>query len=96
MHIHTACEEIEVSKIISQIDPKTKKPMDKKVSFVKGHSIIICRMKAAASVCLEKFSTVPQLGRFTLRDEGKTIAIGKILKLKDPAAARARREAAKK
>jgi peptide chain release factor subunit 3 len=23
----------------------------------------------------------PQLGRFTLRDEGKTIAIGKIIKL---------------
>jgi peptide chain release factor subunit 3 len=25
---------------------------------------------------------VPQLGRFTLRDEGKTVAIGKVLKLK--------------
>ena len=96
MHIHTAVEEIEVTKMISQIDPKTKKPMDKKVSFVKSGSIVICRMKAAAAVCLEKFENIPQLGRFTLRDEGKTIAIGKILKIKDPAAARARRAAAKK
>lgn len=28
-----------------------------------------------------RFSDHPQLGRFTLRDEGKTIAIGKITKL---------------
>jgi hypothetical protein len=26
-------------------------------------------------------SLLPQLGRFTLRDEGKTIAIGKVLRL---------------
>ena len=32
-------------------------------------------MTIAAPICVEKFSDVPQLGRFTLRDEGKTIAI---------------------
>jgi hypothetical protein len=30
---------------------------------------------------LNRFEDHPQLGRFTLRDEGKTIAIGKITKL---------------
>lgn len=34
------------------------------------------------AICAETFEHVPQLGRFTLRDEGKTIAIGKILKIK--------------
>lgn len=29
-------------------------------------------------VCVEKFKDYPQLGRFTLRDEGKTVAIGKV------------------
>ena len=28
-----------------------------------------------------EFSDFPQLGRFTLRDEGKTVAIGKVMKL---------------
>jgi len=28
---------------------------------------------------MERFSECPQLGRFTIRDEGKTIAFGKIL-----------------
>ncbi|OMH82555.1 Eukaryotic peptide chain release factor GTP-binding subunit [Zancudomyces culisetae] len=32
-------------------------------------------------ICVERFKDYPQLGRFTLRDEGKTIAIGKIIKL---------------
>ena len=33
------------------------------------------------SICLERFEDFPQLGRFTLRDEGKSIAIGKVMSL---------------
>ena len=33
-------------------------------------------------MALEKFETIQQMGRFTLRDEGKTIAVGKVLKYK--------------
>ena len=32
-------------------------------------------------ICMEPFKVFPQMGRFTLRDEGKTIAIGKVLKV---------------
>ncbi|KAI6898629.1 hypothetical protein KC334_g9630, partial [Hortaea werneckii] len=35
----------------------------------------------AGAVCVERFEDYPQLGRFTLRDQGQTIAIGKITKL---------------
>jgi len=31
---------------------------------------------------MEKYATLPQLGRFTLRDEGKTIGVGQIVKYK--------------
>ena len=31
---------------------------------------------------MEKFDVLPQMGRFTLRDEGRTIAVGKITKYK--------------
>lgn len=41
----------------------------------------IARIATERSICVEKFDVVPQMGRFTLRDEGKTIAIGKIVKL---------------
>ena len=33
-------------------------------------------------ICCEKFEEMPSLGRFTLRDEGKTIGMGKITKIK--------------
>lgn len=32
-------------------------------------------------ICVEDFQTLAAMGRFTLRDEGKTIAIGKVTKL---------------
>ncbi|OZC05549.1 hypothetical protein X798_07477 [Onchocerca flexuosa] len=38
------------------------------------------RLESSESFCLEAFKNFPQMGRFTLRDEGKTIAIGKVLK----------------
>ena len=31
------------------------------------------------TICVEAFEDMQQLGRFTLRDEGKSIAIGKIV-----------------
>jgi len=31
---------------------------------------------------LEKYESIAHMGRFTLRDEGKTIALGKVLKYK--------------
>ena len=43
---------------------------------------MICRIQTRIAIPIEKFDTVPQMGRFTLRDEGKTIALGKVLKYK--------------
>lgn len=41
----------------------------------------MARIQVEKLICVEKFENVPQLGRFTLRDEGRTIAIGKIERL---------------
>ncbi|CBZ01794.1 GTP-eEF1A C-terminal domain-containing protein [Caenorhabditis elegans] len=39
------------------------------------------RLESPEPFVLEPFKEYPYLGRFTLRDEGKTIAIGKVLKV---------------
>jgi peptide chain release factor subunit 3 len=39
---------------------------------------IIAKVETTAPICLETYKDYPQLGRFTLRDEGKTIAMGKV------------------
>ena len=51
------------------------------VKFVKSNTLAMARIQVEKLICIEKFENVPQLGRFTLRDEGRTIAIGKIERL---------------
>lgn len=81
LHIHSVVEECEVMELLEQMDPRTKKPMKKKCLFVKTGAVVMCRIQVNDTICVEKFSDFPQLGRFTLRDEGKTVAIGKVVKL---------------
>lgn len=79
LHLHSIVEECEVTKIVAAIDPKTKEK--KKTKFVKSGSICIARIAVEKPICVESFQSNPQLGRFTLRDEGRTIAIGKVTKI---------------
>ena len=53
-----------------------------KPQFAKSFAKIICRIETRIPIALEKYDVIPQLGRFTLRDEGRTIAVGKVLKYK--------------
>eukprot|EP00897_Mesotaenium_endlicherianum_P002530 jgi/Mesen1/2304/ME000155S01401 len=78
LHIHSIVEECEIIDLLQQIDPKTKKPMKKKPLFVKSNAVVHVRLQVNEPICVEKFSDIAQLGRFTLRDEGKTVAIGKV------------------
>ena len=43
--------------------------------------VCIVRMEGTRNICLESYEDYPQLGRFTLRDEARTVAVGKILRL---------------
>ncbi|KAM7280372.1 hypothetical protein ACFE04_007506 [Oxalis oulophora] len=81
LHVHSVVEECEIVELMQQIDMKTKKPMKKKILFVKAGAIVVCRIQVNSSICVEKFSDFPQLGRFTLRTEGKTVAVGKVMTL---------------
>ncbi|KAJ4713485.1 Elongation factor [Melia azedarach] len=81
LHIHSVVEECEIVELLQQIDPKTKKAMKKKVLFVKNGAVVVCRVQVSNLICIEKFSELAQLGRFTLRTEGKTVAVGKVTDL---------------
>ncbi|KAI5723068.1 hypothetical protein M8J76_000838 [Diaphorina citri] len=81
MHIHCVAEEVNVKALICLIDKKTGEKSKTRPRFVKQDQIAIMRLEAAGVICLDQFKLFPQMGRFTLRDEGKTIAIGKVLKI---------------
>ncbi|GLT87582.1 hypothetical protein SLE2022_056610 [Rubroshorea leprosula] len=87
LHIHSVVEECEIVELLQQIDPKTKKPLKKKVLFVKNGAVVVCRIQVNNLICVERFSDFAQLGRFTLRTEGKTVAVGKVMDVPSSASA---------
>ncbi|XP_039227643.1 eukaryotic peptide chain release factor GTP-binding subunit ERF3A isoform X2 [Drosophila yakuba] len=81
MHIHCAAEEVTVKALICLVDKKTGDKSKTRPRFVKQDQVAIMRIECSGMICLEQFKLFPQMGRFTLRDENKTIAIGKVLKV---------------
>jgi len=81
LHIHSVVQECQVVKLLHSLDKKTGMKEKKKPMFAKNGSLVIARIHVDSTIAIETFKAYPQLGRFTLRDEGKTIAIGKVMKL---------------
>lgn len=84
LHIHTVADEATVKDIIVAYEKNEKGEIIEKhkPQFTKSYSKIICRIQTRVPIPLEKHDFLVQMGRFTLRDEGKTIAVGKVLKYK--------------
>lgn len=82
LHIHTCAEEVTIKILICLIDKKTGEKTTVRPRFIKQDQVGLARLEVNGGIiCMETFKDFPQMGRFTLRDEGKTIAIGKVLKL---------------
>ncbi|QFZ29415.1 putative eukaryotic peptide chain release factor GTP-binding subunit [Clavispora lusitaniae] len=81
MHLHTAIEEVKFIELKHKLEKGTNRKSKKPPAFAKKGMKIIAVLEVPELVCAETYSDYPQLGRFTLRDQGVTIAIGKITKL---------------
>ncbi|KAK7419954.1 translation termination factor GTPase eRF3 [Neonectria magnoliae] len=84
MHVHSAIEEVTFAALLHKLQKGTGRKSKTAPTHAKKGESIIARMQViggAGAVCVEKFEDYPQMGRFTLRDQGQTIAIGKITKL---------------
>lgn len=86
LHVHTAQEEVVVKKLVAEVDKKTGEARTDVPAprFMRSNGLCIAVLETAQAVCVEKFDAMQQLGRFTLRDGTRTIAIGKILRLGIP------------
>jgi peptide chain release factor subunit 3 len=78
-HAHTSEEECTIIKIFETTNRKGV--VNKNAAFANVGMKVTCMIELSRSVCVETFVDKPFLGRFTLRTEGKTIAVGKITKL---------------
>ncbi|MEM0074662.1 MAG: translation elongation factor EF-1 subunit alpha, partial [Candidatus Micrarchaeaceae archaeon] len=75
-HIHTAQVACTISEIVEKKDPKTGQTLQKNPEFIKNGDVAIVKVKPTKPTVIEKYSDFPQLGRFAVRDMGRTVAAG--------------------
>lgn len=82
IHLHTAVEEVKIERLLGKFNKKTKK-LEKfqGAKFLKQGDRGVCRFRLSNMVAMDTAEDFPKMGRFTLRDEGKTIAMGIIKKI---------------
>jgi translation elongation factor EF-1alpha len=82
-HIHTEIVQVMFDKLLETFEPtKEKNPM-----CIKANQTVRCILKFERPICVEPFAAFPQLGRFIIRHEATTIAVGVVEKLPKSAAA---------
>jgi hypothetical protein len=59
--------------LICLVDKKTGDKSKTRPRFVKQDQVAIMRVECAGVICMEQFKLFPQMGRFTLRDEGNLL-----------------------
>lgn len=83
IHIHAAVEEFKVTRLLAELDKKTGKAKQKNPKFVKPGMRCLAKLRTSQPICVETYEVFPQLGRFMIRDEGKTVAVGTVMRLTD-------------
>lgn len=79
LHAHCCEEECTIVKIFETTNAKGQ--VVKGARYVGVGMRCVCMIQVERAIPVETYEDYPFLGRFTLRTEGKTIAIGKITKL---------------
>lgn len=82
IHIHTASVASRIVEIKAKLDPRTGKVVEENPQFIKMGDAAIVRFKPIKPLVVEKYSDFPPLGRFAMRDMGKTIGIGVVVDVK--------------
>jgi len=78
-HCHNVASLCAIEAIPHKIHKKTRKRSRMAPPFLRPHESAIVRISLEQTLALEAFSDCAVLGRFTLRDQGKTVVIGKVL-----------------
>lgn len=76
--LHTAKVPCEFEELLAKIDRKTKAetPFAPGDQGAKSGDVVTVRMRPRVLTCVEAFSAYPSLGRFAVRDHGRTVAVG--------------------
>ncbi|KAF6150492.1 hypothetical protein GIB67_030293 [Kingdonia uniflora] len=87
---HTCHIAVKFSEILTKIDRRSGKELEKEPKFLKNGDAGFVKMIPTKPMVVETFSQYPPLGRFAVRDMRQTVAVGviKSVEKKDPSGAK--------
>lgn len=81
LHAHTAQVPAQLIELTQKIDPRSGQVIEENPKSLKTGDAAVIKIRPLKPLCVEEFKGIPQLGRFALRDSGRTIAAGIIEKV---------------
>ncbi|TXT62457.1 MAG: Elongation factor 1-alpha [Promethearchaeota archaeon] len=76
VHTHTAQIAARFTALKKKLDQKTGAVIEDSPKFIKKNEAAIVQLSPIKKLCLEKYEEIPELGRFAIRDMGRTVAVG--------------------
>jgi elongation factor 1-alpha len=73
---HTAHVACSITSIREKLDRRSGKLVEKNPEFLQNGDAAIVTMVPTKPLCVESFADYPPLGRFVIRDMGRTVAVG--------------------
>ncbi|MBN1216968.1 MAG: translation elongation factor EF-1 subunit alpha [Candidatus Lokiarchaeota archaeon] len=76
VHAHTAQVASKFIELSKKLDQKTGAVIEDNPKFMKKNEAGIVKLQPIKKLCLEKYEDIPEMGRFAVRDMGRTVAVG--------------------
>jgi len=76
LHAHTAHVATRFAELLTKIDRRTGQIVEEKPAYLKRGDAALVKFVPTRPFVIEKYAELPQLGRFAIRDMGKTVAVG--------------------
>ncbi|MCD6164494.1 MAG: translation elongation factor EF-1 subunit alpha [Candidatus Odinarchaeota archaeon] len=76
LHAHTAHVATRFAELLTKIDRRTGQIVEEKPAYLKRGDAALVKFVPTRPFVIEKYAELPQLGRFAVRDMGKTVAVG--------------------
>jgi elongation factor 1-alpha len=76
IHAHTAQVAAKFTSLVKKLDQKTGAVIEDNPKFLKRNEAAIVELSPIKKLCIEKYTEIPEMGRFAVRDMGRTVAVG--------------------